>query len=153
MLEAATNVLYVFKNLATMARQGGWVQLQQSDMCLALNMGKMAKEGFLRAAIEETKYLVKNPRAQVQEEKKWGVEFPGQKMERAVIERPQDMLRQNHTSGCLPCQNGTTMNLQTCCRCKGTGAPSPDQCRQPTPEPTPPLPGTPPAPTGNTSGA
>ena len=37
---------------ATMARQGGRVQLEQSDMCLALNMTKMAKEGFLRAAIE-----------------------------------------------------------------------------------------------------
>jgi len=40
---------------ATMARQGGWVQLEQSDMRLALNMAKMGKEGLLRAAIEETK--------------------------------------------------------------------------------------------------
>ena len=34
-----------------MARQGGQVQLEQSDMCLALNMDKMAKGGFLRAAM------------------------------------------------------------------------------------------------------
>ena len=34
---------------ATMARQGGRVQLEQSDMCLALSVANMAKEGFLRA--------------------------------------------------------------------------------------------------------
>jgi hypothetical protein len=32
-------------------RQGGRVQLEQSDMRLALNTAKMAKEGILRAAI------------------------------------------------------------------------------------------------------
>jgi hypothetical protein len=37
-----------------MARQGGWVQLEQSDMRLALNMTNMAKGGIPRAAIEET---------------------------------------------------------------------------------------------------
>jgi hypothetical protein len=37
-----------------MARQGGRVQLEQSDMRLELNMAKMAKEVFSRAAIEET---------------------------------------------------------------------------------------------------
>jgi hypothetical protein len=36
---------------ATMARQGGRVQLEQSDMCLPLNMAKMAKQGFLQAAM------------------------------------------------------------------------------------------------------
>jgi len=40
---------------ATKARQGGRVQLEQSDMRLALNMAKSAKEGLSRAAIEETK--------------------------------------------------------------------------------------------------
>jgi len=38
----------------TMARQGGRVQLAQSDMRLALNIAKIAKEGFPHAAIEET---------------------------------------------------------------------------------------------------
>jgi hypothetical protein len=65
LLEAATNVLLVFNMSATMARQGGRVQLEQSDMHLALNMAKMAKEGFSPAAIEETKYLIKKPRAEV----------------------------------------------------------------------------------------
>jgi hypothetical protein len=50
---------------ATMARQGGRVQLEQSDMRLALNMVKMAKVGFSHAAIEETKYLIKQPCAKV----------------------------------------------------------------------------------------
>jgi len=53
-LEAATNFLWVFNMSATMARQGGLVQLEQSDMRLALNMAKMAKCGFSRAAIEGT---------------------------------------------------------------------------------------------------
>ena len=68
LLEAATYGLQVFNMSATMARQGGQVQLEQSDMRLALNMAKMAKAGFSRAAIEETKYLIKKPRAEVREE-------------------------------------------------------------------------------------
>jgi hypothetical protein len=57
---------------ATMARQGGRVQLEQSDIRLALNMAKMAKDGFSRAAIEETKYPIKKSRAEVLEEKERG---------------------------------------------------------------------------------
>jgi hypothetical protein len=52
---------------ATMARQQGQVQLEQSNMRLVLNMAKKAKEGFLRTAIEETKYLIKKPRVEVQQ--------------------------------------------------------------------------------------
>jgi hypothetical protein len=79
---------------ATMPRQGGRVQLEQSDMRLALIMAKMAKEGFSRASIEETKYLIKKPRAVVQEEKKRGVEFAGHKQVKAPIQRNPVMLCQ-----------------------------------------------------------
>jgi hypothetical protein len=48
-----------------MARQGGCVQLKQSDMRLALNMTTMANGGFLRATVEETKYRIEKPRAKV----------------------------------------------------------------------------------------
>jgi hypothetical protein len=48
-----------------MARQGGRVQLEQSDMHLELNMAKMAKEGFSCAAIEEMKYHIKKPQVEV----------------------------------------------------------------------------------------
>jgi hypothetical protein len=68
-----------------MARQAGRVQLEQSDICLALNVAKVAKEGFSRATIEETQYLIMNPCAKVQEEKTRGVEFPGDKMVKATI--------------------------------------------------------------------
>jgi len=54
---------------ATMARQGGRVQLEQSDMHVALNMAKMAKEGILCAGMEEMKYLIKKPPAKVREER------------------------------------------------------------------------------------
>jgi len=70
---------------ATMARQGGRVQLEQFDMRLALNLAKMAKEGFSRAGIGETKYLIKKPRAEGREEnngvlnflgiKRWGLRY------------------------------------------------------------------------------
>jgi len=138
---------------ATMARRGGRVQLEQSDMHLALNMAKMAKEGFWRTAIEETKYIIKILRTEVREEKKQGVEFPGYKKVKAAKQRHPAMLRQNQTSGCLPCQNGTTKNLQIRWSRKGTGAPPPAQRREQIPEPTPSPPGIPPAPTGITSGA
>jgi len=42
-----------------MARQGVRVHLEQSDMRLALNMAKIAKGGFSRAAIEEMQHLIK----------------------------------------------------------------------------------------------
>jgi hypothetical protein len=96
-----------------MARQGGRVQLEQSDMRLALNMAKMAKGGISRAAIEETQQLIKKPRAEVREEKKRGVEFPGHNKVKAAIERHPAMFRENHTDGCLPCQNGTAKNPET----------------------------------------
>jgi len=92
---------------ATMARQGGRVQLEQSDMCLVLNMAKMPKEGFSRAAMEESKYLIKKPCSEVREEKMRGVEFPGHNEVKAAIQRHPAMLRQNQASGCLPWQNGT----------------------------------------------
>jgi len=62
---------------ATIAWQGGKVQLEQSDISLTLNMAKMAKEGFSRAAIEETQQLIKKPRTEVTQGKKRGVEFSG----------------------------------------------------------------------------
>ena len=111
----------------------------------------MAKEGFSRAAIEETKYLIQKPRTEVREQKKWGVEFPGHNKVKAAIQRHPAMLRQNQLAGCLLCQYGTAENPQTHWRRKRTGAPPPDRRRERAPEPTPPLPSTPPAPTGNIS--
>jgi hypothetical protein len=138
---------------ATMASQGGWVQLEQSDMRLALNLAKMAKEGISRATIEEKKYLIKIPRAKVRAVKKWGVEFPGHKKVIAARQRQPAMLCHNQMSGYNYCQNGKAQNPQTRWTRKGTDAPPPTRCRQQIPEPTPPLPGSPPAPTCNTSGA
>jgi len=138
---------------ATMARQRGRVQSEQSNMRLAMNVAKMAKEGFSCATIQETQFLVKKPRAEVQEEKKGGVEFCAHRKVKAVVERHPAMLHQNQTAGCLPCQNGTAKNPQTQLRRQGTGAPPPDRHRQPTPEATQPPPETPPAPSGHSSRA
>jgi len=133
---------------ATMARQGGWVQLEQSDMHLALNMAKMAQGGFSRAAIEETQQLVRNPSTEVQEEKKRGVVFAGHKMVKAVIERHPAMGYKDHTDGCLRCQYGTAIHPKTRRRRKGTSAPPPEPAA-PLPR-TPSPPRTPLAPPGDT---
>ena len=127
-----------------MARQGGRVQLEQSNLRLALNIAKMAKEGFSCAAIEETQQLIKKPHTEVQESKMQGVEFPGYKNVKAAIERHPAMVQENQTDGCLPCQNGTAKNPQTHWRRKGMGAPPP--------EPAPPSPTMPPAPPGGNEG-
>jgi hypothetical protein len=50
---------------STMVRQGGRVQLEQSDMGLGLSLAKMAKGGFSRAAVEETQQVNKKPRTEV----------------------------------------------------------------------------------------
>jgi hypothetical protein len=42
-----------------MAKQGGRVQLEQSNMRLAWNMAKMAKAGISRTTIQETHQLIK----------------------------------------------------------------------------------------------
>jgi hypothetical protein len=110
---------------ATMARQGGQVQLEQSDMRLALNMVKLAKDGFSRTAMEETKYLIKKPHTEVREEKKRSVEFPGHKQVKPGIQRHPAILRYNQTSGCIPCQTGIANNPQTRWRRKGIGASTP----------------------------
>jgi hypothetical protein len=125
--KVATNFFYVFNMSATMAKHGGRVQLDQSNMRLALNMAKMATEVFSQAAIEETQQLIKQPCAKVRELKKRGVEFPGHNMVNAAIKRHPAMVRENHMDSCLPCRNGTTKNPQTCWKRKGTGALLPRQ--------------------------
>jgi len=123
---------------ATMARQGGRVQLDQSDMRLALNMAKMAKEGFSRVSIKQTQQLSKKPRADVREQKKRGVVVPRHNKLKAAMERHQVMVLENQTDVCLPCQNGAAKNPQTGWRGKGMG--------EPRPQPAPQRPGRRPAP-------
>jgi len=138
---------------ATIARQGGQVQLEQSDMRLALNMAKMANRGFSHATIEDREYQIKKHRAVDREEMRQGVEFPGCMDLKPAMERQPAMLRADQMDGCLPWQNGTAQNPQTCLRRKGTGAPPHERLRQPTPELAPLPPGMPPLPLGDDEGA
>lgn len=46
--------MQIFNMSVTVARQGGWVWQEQSDMRLALHMAKLAKGGCLCATLEET---------------------------------------------------------------------------------------------------
>jgi len=137
---------------ATMATQGGWVQLDQSYMRLDLNMTNMTEDGFSCTAIEDTQYLIKKSLAKVQEEKQLVVLFPVNKSLKAATERQAAMLHQSHTAGCLSCQNGTSQTPQTSWSPKGIGAPPIYWPRWPTTESTPLFPRRPPAPTCNTTG-
>jgi len=83
-------------------------------MRLAMNMAKMAKGGFTRASIEDVQQLNKKPRAEVQDEMKWGVEFSGHNKVKAAIERHLAMIHENQTDGFLPWYNGTRKNPQSC---------------------------------------
>jgi hypothetical protein len=67
LLEVATNVLQVFNMSDTMARPGGQILLEQSDMRRALNMANLATGEFRLAANEETQQLIKKTRAEVRE--------------------------------------------------------------------------------------
>jgi len=151
-LEAGTHFLKVFNMSATMARQAGWVQLEQSDMRLASDMARMATGGFSCAGIEEPQYLVTQLHTEVQEETKRGVEFPGNRKVKDALEKDPAMHHENHTDGSLPCPNGNVMNLQTHWRRNGTAS-TPDWHRWPTPEQMPPMPGSPPVPPSGNAGA
>jgi len=106
-----------------MAGHGGQVQLEPSNMRLALNMVKTAEGVFSHGAVVETQFLMMMPRTVAQEETKRGVDLPWHKKVKTKIERYLAMLPQNHTAGSLLCHNGTAKNLQTQWRCTGTGAP------------------------------
>jgi len=53
----------------TMETQEGRVQLEQSNMGLALNMAKITKGGVSGTAIEEMQQVLKKPRSEVRQEK------------------------------------------------------------------------------------
>jgi hypothetical protein len=98
---------------ATMARQGGHVQLKQADGRTALNMVNMAKHGISRTGIKKTRNLIKKPQAEIREEKKRGVELPGHMSVKVVIEKHLFMIYYNHQDGCLGCQNKIARNPAT----------------------------------------
>jgi hypothetical protein len=105
------------------ARKGSWVKADLSDMCHGLNMAKLANGEFSHAAIEEMKHWIKirctEPPVLIMQ----GVEFLGQRIVKAAMEGNPTMVSESQTQGCLPRQNGATLNLQTCWRGNGTGAP------------------------------
>jgi hypothetical protein len=90
-----------------MAWQGGQVQLEQFHMLLALNMAEWPQKGFWLATIEEMQYLIKNPSANVQYEKRDNVVFPRYKIVKAATQRHPALDHDNLMNGCLCCKNRT----------------------------------------------
>jgi len=138
---------------ATMARKWGRVQLDQSNMHLTSHMAQMAKAWFVHTATEEMQFKIKKDHTKVREEKLQGVNLPGHRNVKAGIERHPAMVCEYQTYGCLPSQNGQAQNPQTGWTHKGTGTPAPEGLREPTLEPMPLVPRTPPSPTCDTKGA
>jgi hypothetical protein len=71
---------------ATVAAQVGRIQLELSDVRLALNLTKMAKVVFLCMAIGEIKYIMKYSTAEFWEAKMRGFGFPGHRTVKAGME-------------------------------------------------------------------
>ena len=95
------------------ARQAGRVQLEQSDMRLALNMRHLVQAGISGGTADEMTNLIKKPRAELREEKKRGVIFPGHRSVKAVIEKHPAMVYENQSTGCLHCQDDVPGNPET----------------------------------------
>jgi len=129
-----------------MARQGVWVQLEQSDMHLASNMAITANEGYSHTALEQYQLVIMKCHTKVWEERIQGAQLAVDRMVTGVIERHPAMVCENQTDGCLPCHIATPRNPQTWWRCKVTSASQPDWCRILIQEPTAPASGMPPAP-------
>jgi len=111
---------------ATKAKQGGRLQLEQSNLCLASNMAKMAKGWISHDAMVKMQYRIRKHRAGVQDKKMWGVGFHAHTRVKATIEWHLAMVLESNIVSCLPCQNGTRKNPQTCWRCKRPGATPPE---------------------------
>jgi hypothetical protein len=94
----------------TMARHGGQILLDQSDMRLSLNMAKLAQDRNLHSTIEEARYLIEKAHTEASDETMCGVMFCGLTKVNAVMERHCDMLLQNHMEGCHSCQLCTANN-------------------------------------------
>jgi hypothetical protein len=126
-----------------MARQGGQVQLELSDMGLAMNMAKIATGVLSHPTMKEMQQLIKKACGDVRDEMKQPVLFPGDNKVKAGIKRRPAMVRENQTDGCLPGQNGTPKHPQTNWRRKDMGVPPPPS------QHAPPRPGMPRAPHGD----
>jgi hypothetical protein len=73
-------------------------------MRLALNMAKLYKAGFSRAAMEETQQLIMKPHAEFREENKLCLKFHAHINVKAAIDRHPAMVREHQIQGFLPCQ-------------------------------------------------
>jgi len=134
---------------ATKARQGGRVQLEQSKMCLTLNLAKMAKAGFTVAAMDKTQFVRKTPCTKVLEAKTPSDKYPGHIKVKSMIARHLAIHLQHHMARYLLSKNVTATIPQARWRWITTDPPPSDQRRQRTAVPMPPLHGTAPVPTGN----
>jgi hypothetical protein len=96
-----------------MCKQAGRVQLEQSDLRLAMNTIDKSNFGLTPANINETLEIIRKPRAELREEKRRGVQFEGHKNVKSVLQVHPAMNKAKQLTGCLPCQNGIANNPAT----------------------------------------
>jgi hypothetical protein len=82
-----------------MCKQAGRVQLEQSDLRLAINTMDKSIHGLSLANINETLEIIRKPRAEIREEKRRKVEFEGHKNVKAVMQAHPAMDRQKEPEG------------------------------------------------------
>jgi len=120
---------------AAIARHGDWVQLEQSNMHLALKIPKMATGGFSCTTMEETQYSLPKPHTEVWEVTKLGVNICVCRNINATMRKHLTTVWELQMDRCLLQPNGTANHPQTPWRCIGADIPPPDWLRQPTLEP------------------
>jgi len=103
----------------------------------------MAHGGLSGAAMQEWQHQNNQHPAEVREEKMWEDGFPTHQNVKVAMVRHLAMLHEDQTDGCLPCQHGTALNLQTYWRRRGMGVLPADSLSQLTPNQMQNVPGTP----------
>jgi hypothetical protein len=108
------------------AWQGGRVQLEQSNMCIAFSMAIIATRRFTWAAIVETQYKIIQPWAEIQVESNWGWQCDGQNNMKETIVRHPAIHQESQMAGGNPMHNTSALIPQSHWRGEGIGAPAPD---------------------------
>lgn len=114
----------VFNIAAAMCKQAGRVQLEQSDLRLAINTIDKAINGLTWTNCQETVNIIRKPRAELREEKRKGITFEGHKSVKAVLGTHPAMVYENQGRGCLVCQDGIAHNPDTRWKRRGTRQPA-----------------------------
>ena len=93
-----------------LTRQAGRIQLEASDLRLALNLHDKFSHGVSQRNTEASLELIKKPRAEIREEKRRNIQFPGHASVKKEWKTHPAMDQVKQLDGCLECQDGIACN-------------------------------------------